>query len=508
MKLNKSIFWSILLSLPFLFITGGCSKFLDRKPLTATLTDLNQGGLEAQIFGLYSFFRTSYGTVSMLPHLALHGFRSEDAIQGSDGVDGAEWKAPMDNFNYDKSFGSVNDYWVDHYKLINFANTAIQTADSLKLSTPSDLINLAEARFFRAYAYFDLVRTFGQVPKIDFRIYQASQANVSKKPIAEIYTLIDADLQFATAYLPINWGSKFIGRLTTGAAKTLHAQTYIFRQNWAMTLGLTQQIITSGVYALYSPYWKIFKDEGENSSESIFEVQSEVTVTEDNGSIYATMQNIRQTTATGWNLGWGWNVPTQALVDAYEPGDPRKAATILVAGESDDPSSGGYGRTLPKTVSDGGILFQKYYNKKVYADPAKRAALNHSDNPSWINQRLLRYSDVLLMAAEAANEIGGTANATLAENYLELVRARARGGNNAVLLRVAFVSKAQMRDAIKKERRVEFAMEDTRFFDLVRWGDAVTVLGALGYQDKNKYYPIPQSQIDKSGGVLVQNPDY
>ena len=133
MKMNKSLFWIMLFSLPFLFISGGCKKFLDRKPLSATLDDLNQGGLESQIFGLYSFFRTSYGTVSSLPFAALHGFRSDDAMQGSDGVDGAEWKAPMDNFAYDKSFDGVNQYWVDHYKLINFANTALQTADSLKL---------------------------------------------------------------------------------------------------------------------------------------------------------------------------------------------------------------------------------------------------------------------------------------------------------------------------------------------------------------------------------------
>ena len=506
MKKFKYIFWVALLTIPIMMMSS-CEKFLDRKPLSATLDDLNQGGLESQIFGLYSFFRTSYGVVSMLPHLALHGFRSEDAMKGSDQADGAEWVAPMDNFAYDKSFGGANDYWVDHYKLINFANTAIQTADSLRLSAPSDQINLAEARFFRAYAYFDLARTFGEVPKIDFRIYEASQANVPKKPIAEIYALIDQDLQFAAANLPPTWGAKFAGRLTSGAAKALQARTFIFRSNWAMTLSSSQQIVNTGVYALYSPYWKIFKDDGENSSESIFEVQSEVTVAEDNGTNYGTMQNIRGSTASGWNLGWGWNVPTQALIDAYESGDPRRSATILFAGQSDDPANGGYGRTLPKSVFDGGILFQKFYNKKVYADPAKRAALNRLDQASWVNQRLIRYSDVLLMAAEAANELSGAANGLLAENYLEMVRSRARGSEN-VLPRVVFVSQAQMRTAIKKERRIEFAMEDSRFFDLVRWNDAVSVLVPLGYVDKNKYYPSPQSQIDKSGGVLIQNPNY
>jgi hypothetical protein len=494
----------IALAVPIITMLGSCNKFLDRKPLTSTLDDLNQGGLEGQIFGLYSFFRSSYGNVSSLPYIGLHGFRSDDAVKGSEQSDGAEWAAPMDQFKYDKSFPGATSYWDDHYKLINFANTALQTADSLKLTSDADMINLAEARFFRAFAYFDLVRTFGEVPKIDFRIYEASQANVAKSSVADIYALIDADLQFAASTLPVSWGSKFLGRLTSGAAKALHAKAYIFRGNFPLTLALTQQIIASGQYALFTPYWKIFKDEGENSSESILEVQNEVTAVDDYGTNYATSQNVRASTASGWNLGWGWNTPTESLVNAYEAGDPRKDATILFAGQSDDPANGGYGRTLPKAQVDGGILFSRYFNKKVYADPAKRLALNRLDQAGWINQRLIRYSNVILMAAEAANELGDGA---LAETLVEQVRARARNGAN-VLPKIVFASKQQMRDAIKHERRVEFGMEEERFYDLVRWGDAVTVLGPLGYTDKNKYYPIPQSFIDKSGGVLKQNPDY
>lgn len=508
-KIGK-IFFIILLAVPTVIMLGSCKKFLDRKPLTSTLDDLNQGGLEGQIFGLYSFFRSSYGVVSSLPYLGLHGFRSDDSEKGSEQSDGAEWVTVIDRFNYDRGFLAVyntrddNGYWIDHYKLINFANTALQTADSLKLSAPADIVNLAEARFFRAFAYFNLVRTFGEVPKIDFRIYEASQANIAKSPIGDIYALIDEDLQFAAANLPASWGTQFAGRLTSGTARTLHAKAYLFRGNFGQTLGLTQAVISSNQYALYTPYWKIFKDEGENSSESIFEVQNEVTLVDDYGSPHATAQNVRQSTASGWNLGWGWNVPTESLVNAYESGDPRKEATILFAGQSDDPANGGYGRTLPKAQVDGGILFSRYYNKKVYADPAKRIALNRLDQAGWINQRIFRYADVILMAAEAANELG---DGETAETLLEQVRARARNGAS-VLPFIAFTSKEQMRDAIKHERRVEFGMEGERFFDLVRWGDAVEVLGPLGYQERHKYYPIPQAAIDKSGGVLVQNPDY
>lgn len=513
MKYNlRTGFWALLVAIPLLTVLGSCKKFLDRKPLTATLDDLNQGGLEGQIFGLYSNLRTTYGGVSSLPYLALHGFRSDDSEKGSDPSDGAEWSAPMDQFQYDRSFGGVFSYWEDHYALINLANTALQFADSLNLTDPSSIINVAEARFFRAFAYFDLVRTFGDIPKIDFRVYNASQAIVPKSPAAEIYALIDADLEFAAANLPPNWvvgnDNKYPGRLTSGAARTLHAEAHIFRGNWAQTLALTQAVINSQQYSLLGTYHMIFKDAGENSSESIFEVQAYVSPNgaQRAGSIYATTQGVRASTASGWNLGWGWNTPTDALVNSYEPGDPRKNATILFSGQSDDPTYGGYGRILPEAQPTG-PLPRKYWNKKIYADPAYRASTGLSDNPEWINQRLLRYADVLLMAAEAANEIGGAANEQLAEDLLEEVRSRARAGLN-VLPPVAFVDKAQMRAAIKRERRAEFGMESDRFFDLVRWGDAVSVLGGLGYQHKHRFYPIPQTAIDRSGGVLIQNPEW
>ncbi|MBO9660850.1 MAG: RagB/SusD family nutrient uptake outer membrane protein, partial [Chitinophagaceae bacterium] len=139
---------------------------------------------------------------------------------------------------------------------------------------------------------------------------------------------------------------------------------------------------------------------------------------------------------------------------------------------------------------------------------AVQASTGDIHGAGWINQRILRFADVYLMGAEAANEIGGAANQVLAVQYLEKIRARARGNNAAVLPAVAFVTKEQMRAAIKQERRIEFAMEGERFFDLVRWGDALSVLGPLGYQARNKYLPLPQQIIDQSQGVLKQNPDY
>jgi hypothetical protein len=134
--------------------------------------------------------------------------------------------------------------------------------------------------------------------------------------------------------------------------------------------------------------------------------------------------------------------------------------------------------------------------------------VNNNGGAYWINHRILRYADVILMLAEAANEMGDGATA---EANLELIRNRASGmlgDGRTIVPKITFTDQNQMRQAIKDERRWEFAMEGYRFYDLVRWGDAVTELGPLGYTDRARYYPIPQKAIDLSGGVLKQNPEW
>jgi len=501
MKKSKRILMNILLlAIPMLFMVSGCSKFLDRKPLTATLDDLNQGGIEGQVFGIYSAVKNyDVGQVfGGIPWQGMHNFRSDDSQKGSEPSDGAEWVAPFDNFQYVKDLWASNFYWDAHYSLIHLANTALQTADSLALTGVESEANIAEARFFRAFAYFDMVRTFGDVPKIDFRIYNAAQANIAKSPATAIYALIDSDLQYAVTNLPLVWGSKYPGRLTSGAARALWAKTYLFRNNFASALPLLQQVISSGQYSLFSSYFGIFKDAGENCSESILEWQNYMgpNRTDDYGSWYATCQGVRAPNATGWNLGWGWNTPTDAFVTSFEAGDPRLPSTVLFSGQSDDPATGGYGGTLPPYPSP---LPQKYWNKKVYADPAMRQSTGWLDGAYWINQRVIRYADVLLMTAECLNETG---SGTQAAGFVNQVRARVG------LPDTSYIDQAQMRSVIKKERRAELGMEGERFFDLVRWGDAVTVLGPLGYQHRCRFYPIPQPAIDRSNGVLVQNPEW
>jgi hypothetical protein len=501
---------SLAYLVPLIILFGGCNKFLDRKPLQATINDLSGGGLEGQVIGLYGGLRNSASEpytgdgFQSIPWLAMHSFRSDDQELVAD-AGAAGWHQTYDFFQYTKDDWGAGYYWDQHYVFIGLCNSALQLADSLKVSNEQGIINIAEARWMRAFAYFDMVRNFGEVPLILTKITKSSDIQVQKSTVAEIYAQIDADLQYASEHLPLTWADpKFIGRLTSGAAKTLRAKEQLYQQQWAQALSLAQEVINSNVYQLFTPYWAIWKTANENCSESIFEIQAYQSpgAAINYWSWYGTSQGVRGSDADGWNLGWGWNTPSQNLVDAYETGDPRKNATILYSGQSDDPANGGYGRTMPPYTN------AKYWNKKVYADPAEQRVVGDLNGAAYINDRVLRYADVLLIAAEAANELGGAVNGAQAATYLEMIRARARNGNNAILAPVAFVDQAQMRDAIKHERRIEFGMEQERFYDLVRWGDATAVLAPLGYQPRNQYFPIPTAALNAAGGKLTQNPNY
>ena len=505
MKKHINLFWLLIVALPMLTAVSGCKKFLDRKPLgSATEGDLTQGGVEGKTFGLYGQLRTIEGMTTFV-RLWFQNIRSDDALKGSTTGDLADGGAIMDNFQYTKDHWLMNQNWDGHFTFINATNDVINDVDSLNLTDPGSIINNAEARFFRAFAYFDLVRDYGSVPKYDFKIVNIADGNKPKATVPELYAFIEEDLNYAAANLPVSWPGAFVGRLTKGTANSLLIKVLLYQQKWAAALAKAEEVIGSGQYSLLSSYVNFFKESGENSSESIFEVQM---LENANGSIqlgnnYNQVQGVRG--SGDWDLGWGFNVPSPALETSYEAGDPRKPATILYSGQPD----GIYGRTVPAAPP----LAQPYWNKKVYTDFARQQATGDRFS-MWLNIRLLRYADVLLMAAEAANEVGGAANTTKALAWLEMVRARARGGNNSVLPPITGpITQAALRTAIKKERRAELAMENERFYDLVRWTpaadgiDAPTILGPLGYQARNRYYPIPQPVIDRNNQI-TQNPDY
>lgn len=494
-KLNNiSIRFSVFVVLLAMIATGCKKDWLDRKPLgQLTEEDLDPGSLEGQVFAIYGGGLRHEG-ISGLPYVSVHNMRADDADKGSAPGDGEDAANIFDRFQYVTDFWLINSYWTGQYNLINLSNNVIAAADSIESPTPLTMTNVGEAKFFRAFAYFNLVRSFGEVPKIDFRINDPSEAIVAKSPIAEIYQLIDADLEEAVASLPPTWESQFTGRVTKGAALALQAKTFLAREMWSRALVSAEMVINSQVYDLSTPYNQIFRESQENGKESVFEIQAHYTQSnKEVGITYASRQGVRG--AGDWNLGWGWNVPNQKMADAFEEGDPRKDETLLYTGQSNSP----YGEILPSNLP------RPYWNKKVYTNPDIRRSTG-SQGGEWFNMRVIRYGDVVLMAAEAANEVGGSANIEKALEYLEMIRARARGGNTGILPEVTSTDQATLRNAIRHERQVELGMENERFFDLVRWGIAASNLP--GYQHRHRFLPIPQPEIDKSGGVLVQNPDY
>lgn len=235
----------------------------------------------------------------------------------------------------------------------------------------------------------------------------------------------------AETYLPTTWQSMYVGRLTWGAARAFHARTYMMRNDWGNMRTAAEDVINSKLYNLNTPYDKIFREDGENCSESVFELQCTSTESMPGsntiGSQFASVQGVRG--AGEWNLGWGQHTPTQELADAFEEGDPRKDETLLYFvrnGEDPDliPANKPWGE---KPVSNADVI-AKYFNKKAYTDPSLRT--KYTKGGYWVNIRLIRYADVVLMASEAACELN---DLPAARNYLEMVRARARGNNADIL---------------------------------------------------------------------------
>ena len=496
MKLIKYIF-TLLVGATALSLTS-CNDFLDRDPLGQFTEDDSPNALVGgKIFNVYYLMR-SYDITAGIPAFMVHMVRSEDSEKGSDAGDGSNEAAMWDDFEYTASNGPLSAYWGQNYKIIYQCNEILDDIEKSGHKDDTEAIrNRGEALFFRAWCYFNLVRAFGEVPLVTIKVVEASDANVPKTTAEKIYEQIDKDLTEAEECLPLRWDSDYTGRLTWGAARSLHARTYMMRNDWDNMYTASTEVIKSGIYNLNTPVDKVFTVEGENCGESIFELQCEATdaMKEDAsiGSQFCQVQGVRG--AGEWDLGWGWHMATKLMGEAFEPGDPRRNATLLYFRHSTDEPITPENTNQPYGESPVSTAMGTYFNKKAYTDPTLRR--KYSRMGFWVNIRLIRYPDVKGLTGEAAG-------------YLEQVRAHARGTLADVLPKVESASQSVLRDAIRHERRVELALEPDRFYDLVRWGIAKEVLQAAGknYQDKNALLPLPQTEIDKSNGVLVQNPDY
>ena len=427
------------------------------------------------------------------PFLAMTDIVSDDATKGSFPAD-AQRLTTFDNFTYGPSFPEEPRLaWRGYYRGIFRANTAIEGIPKVNMDETLKNRLIGESKFLRAHYYFYLVRWFGDIPLITRPLVESEYYAQPRAPKAEVYNLIIQDLKDAIEVLPekSQYSAADLGRATKGAARGVLAKVYLTIGDFINAEKYALDVINSNQYALFANYSRIFLPEGENSSESVFEIQATALEESYSGATpYNMIQGVRGTP----NLGWGFNTPSDQLIAAYEPGDPRRDATILYVGEVLPDGSG--------IVQDNPEMLNERYNQKAWTP-------NHpglQDNgPS--NIRILRYADVLLIAAEALNENGKPAQALV---YLNQVRDRARGNRPmSVLPRLTTTDQVLLRTAIWRERRVELAMEQQRWFELVRTGQAAAKLAPLGFTaGKNELFPIPQAEIDLTAGAMVQNPGY
>ena len=421
--------------------------------------------------------------------IAVESMGSDDVLKGSSPSD-ASFMNDFQTFTASSTEGQIADFWSGEYQTINFANQNIDHIPAITMDATLRARYVAESKFIRAYAYFRLVRAFGGVPLRLHVPATAAEYNIPRSTAAQVWTAIEADLTDAAAVLPQTYGPADVGRVTKGAALALHAKVAMYQKKWSDVLSLTNQVMALG-YTLFPDYEKMFRTENKNNSESIFEIQNALIPGNPgaSNSQYSQVQGVRGSTGGGW----GFNVPSPDLAAAFEPGDPRRAATIIFRG-----TTTAEGDAIPAQGDNPMYNYKSYVPFGLYVSGFNEGAQQ--------DKIVLRYADVLLMNAEANNELGNTAPALAS---LEMVRARAREGNAAILPPVTTTDQGTLRTAIWNERRVELAMEFDRYFDVIRQGRAAAVFGARGWKaNKNEVWPLPQTEIDLSAGVLTQNPGY
>jgi hypothetical protein len=483
----KKIYISMFVLSAYFF--SGCSNdYLDVDQTESISTkDIalfnNDQGATTFVTAIYNKFLDF--NMSSFSWIGLSSIASDDADKGSSPGDTGADKDVMDALTYNASSLSIRETFEANYEGINRCNQALNIVPQLDQANPALRSRLlGEAKFLRAFMYFTLVKTYGGVPIIDHLPNPSSDEDrimqLTRRTTTEVYAFIESDLTDAIAALPNKsvYAASEKGRASKGAAYALLAKVNLYQKKWQKVVD-NANLVTG--YSLVPNYASMFRLAGENDAESIFEIQGTGSIPAKGIAGYSNTQGARG--AGGW--GWGFNTPSQSLVNAYEPGDVRKNATIIFAGTTLYD-----GRVVPTTVENPRYNFKAY--SSAYTDAWETDA----------NIKYLRYAEVVLMKAEALNELDQTPAAIL---LLNQIRTRAELGNTAA------VSKAEVRTAIWKERRVEMAFEHDRFYDLVRTGQAVSAFAIHGktfVAGKHELFPLPQTFIVQSNGLSTQNPGY
>lgn len=498
---------TIKLLIAGLLILSVCScrkNYLEKTDPTKINQDLfyrNHTEVEQAINGCYSLLQSIANTQwlfnEMVTDNTTFDFNPDDRGQ-ADKIESYE------TWTYTAVNNNITSWYNLHYSAIHNINNALYRMQKAELTDSLKQVDEGQLKFMRAYLYFELVQYFGEVVLITQPIEKPSDAwNYIRKPQDSIYARIETDLKAAADGLPVTYSAANAGRATKGAVLTLLGKMYLTRKKYPEAISTLHQVLSLG-YELVPEYADVFDPVKKNGPESIFEIQYKGgadDLGEWSSFIYTFGPRLSGSAVTGIEKSnpSGWNIPTNDLINAYEPNDKRKAASVGLDFKS------------PKTG-----LVVPYIKKYQH----KHAVLGRTED----NWPVLRYADVLLMLAEAINEQDGPTGD--AYGYLNKVRNRAGLGNASGLSQAAF------RVKVLHERRMELAFENWRWFDLKRTmtvPELTAFLNAYGAKEKanptiprqgipsspsdyhfesfRALYPIPDNELIINKG-LGQNPGY
>jgi len=472
-----------------------CKKFLDIDPLFTQDAENffeTPNDYQRALTGAYDLLQSSFMTV-WVGEIA-----SDNSIAGGESVNDTEGLHEIEAMAHDAVNNELRSIFRWNYAGVTRANYLLENKNNIDFEGKDKII--AEATFLRAYYYFELVKYFGDVPLVvDKRLGADEVTKIDRTPRSEVFAQIEQDLIFAAAGL--DWNDPVKGRVTKGACLSLLGKAYLYQNKFDQAASTLDQVIDQNQYELISEYNDLFKVNNEGHSESVFDVQYSGAEGGGYGCLICLegnaapgFQGIRQYSGPIYGDGNSYNLPTQDLYDAFDVTDIRRDATVLDidAFIADQPNSSDI------TYAIGGGGHTGFYNNK-YIKRQGEIGLPDNDLTSPVNYVVIRYADVLLMAAEAHNR-ATTPDDSKAQDYLNQVR-------NRVNMSPINATGNALTEAIWLERRLELSGEGHRFFDLVRTGKAADEINGF-VSGKHELFPIPQVEIDLAGGNWSQNNNY
>jgi starch-binding outer membrane protein, SusD/RagB family len=493
-----------------------CKKdFLDQKP-TSTLNELNYfknvAELENGLVACYGAMKYDFDDACW----QLGDVGSDDADCGSTHSDQPQlYDISYSQQNNDN--GWVQGWWMDVYMIIARCNEVIDRSSGTQGDASEIEKIVDQAKFLRAVMFYYLVTAYGDVPLVN-KFLSPDKLNLRRAPADSVWKQIESDLKDATNLPTKNeWNNPVnqSGRITSGAAWSMLGKAYLTQQKYELANSAFDKVVQSGQYSLVPDFGKIFRHDGENCEESIFEIQCKSIPGQNLGTLASIFRLPRDP-----NEGWGFDCPTQDLLNEFEAGDPRIIYTFMFPGDVFP----GYLGITPYIVRDS-LSPTGYNSRKAWIPHAERDSLYFTD---WdLNYRYMRYAEVLLLYAESLNEANKPADAL---NYLNMVRTRARNTRTTdpqriscaypltydgeLLPDVTTTDQSALRQAIWHEQRVEMALEGHRRQTLLRTNRFIERMAKAKDYEKvtvqpyQLLLPIPASEIELSNHVLTQNPGY